>query len=314
MKEQTAFEIWQDVITQKRKKFPNGFFLGQSGRENLKYILQKIFISKGWTKGDCLELFNTQFLKDNKLMGVATVQYDASAYKVLCVVYPEIKFWEMKHAPNSSWTDEATVEATKWLIEEKLKWSKDDIKKNLTKDVFIENGLSGAIYSHKRNGSVYRAIELTYGPDYIKPWQMRCAPMSYWSAETCKLPLFDLVDRGYSKVDLMYLTEEKMIEEGFYTAYTLFNDSLVELLNNAFPDEYKKVLNEIYHVPSQIKKEAWYKSSKTNENGVYYNQKTEKWIAQYTDSTAGAKRIGTYKTKSEAIAARRKKEIELLNK
>ena len=52
-------------------------------------------------------------------------------------------------------------EATKWLLEEKLKWSKDDIKTKIIQKVFIEHGLSGMLAICFDN-SYKKAIKATY--------------------------------------------------------------------------------------------------------------------------------------------------------
>jgi len=53
--------------------------------------------------------------------------------------------WQFKHTTNCYWTAETGIEATKWLIEKKLKWSESDIKEKLSRDVFLENGLNGML-------------------------------------------------------------------------------------------------------------------------------------------------------------------------
>ena len=40
------------------------------------------------------------------------------------LIYPnKFKPWELKSAPNNYWNNETTLEAIKWMIEEKLKWN-----------------------------------------------------------------------------------------------------------------------------------------------------------------------------------------------
>jgi hypothetical protein len=43
------------------------------------------------------------------------------------------------------WTDDKVIEAVKWLIEEKLKWSKEEVCKNLTAETFYDNDLGGLL-------------------------------------------------------------------------------------------------------------------------------------------------------------------------
>ncbi|MBU3145845.1 hypothetical protein [Clostridium sp. CF012] len=68
--------------------------------------------------------------------------------------------------PNKYWTLETGIEATKWLVEEKLKLSTYDINKKLSRNVFNEYGLGGML-RRCFNRSVFKALNSTY-PDRFK--------------------------------------------------------------------------------------------------------------------------------------------------
>ena len=69
--------------------------------------------------------------------------------------------------PKSYWTKETAVEATIWLIEEKLKCSEEDNVKKLSQKTFYDNGLRGMLTQVFVN-SPYAAINNAYPGKYAK--------------------------------------------------------------------------------------------------------------------------------------------------
>ena len=64
--------------------------------------------------------------------------FNDSPFQALNAVYPnQFKEWELKFVPNKFWNKDTGIRATKWLIEEKLKWNEDDIKEKICIKVFI---------------------------------------------------------------------------------------------------------------------------------------------------------------------------------
>lgn len=59
----------------------------------------------------------------------------------------------------------------KYLIEDKLNWSEEDIKNNLERKTFRENKLGGML-THIFNDSPYLAINTAY-PNKYKPWELK---------------------------------------------------------------------------------------------------------------------------------------------
>lgn len=67
----------------------------------------------------------------------------------------------------NSWTDEKVVEAVKWLIEEKLKWSREEVCENLTADTFYDNDLGGLLSKTCSNSPIV-ALDKVYPGQYKK--------------------------------------------------------------------------------------------------------------------------------------------------
>lgn len=67
--------------------------------------------------------------------------------------------WEVFKVDN--WTEEKAAKAVKWLIEDKLKWSDEQIKESLTANVFYRNNLGGMLKNYCGNSPI-KALEVAY--------------------------------------------------------------------------------------------------------------------------------------------------------
>ena len=74
------------------------------------------------------------------------VLFNGSPYFAIENAYPgKFKPWEVARVPKKIWNMETAREATIWLIEEKLKWSDEDVKEKLTLNTFKENSLKSML-------------------------------------------------------------------------------------------------------------------------------------------------------------------------
>ena len=86
-------------------------------------------------------------------------------YNYVNYVYPgKFKPWELH---MNQITDEIAMQAIKWLIEEKLQWTKEEVCKNICANTFRDYGLE-SILSHKFNNSPIKALEFAYPGEYKK--------------------------------------------------------------------------------------------------------------------------------------------------
>lgn len=99
------------------------------------------------TEEDIKKNFNLKLLRENGLGGLAT-KSSCIPYKAIDFAYPgRFKPCEFKMSLGGIWdSDETKLEAIKWLVKEKLKFSNDDIRGKLNKMLFEEYGLNGLIY------------------------------------------------------------------------------------------------------------------------------------------------------------------------
>lgn len=310
----TNIEVYLAVKNGRIKRFPSGFWHGADGdiacREIIKYLL---FVELQYSDSDILSDFNAQLLKRNKLLGMLSIKFNGIAFDCLDFVFPgKFKFWQMKKSPSGYWNLETAKTATIWLIEEHLCWSKEKVMTSLNKDVFIKNYLGGLMSMDEINGSTYKALVNAYGDDYIKPWELSMAPMCFWSASTCADAIHWLVDtHKFTKVELLCLTEQDFINYNIHSVYSFFNDSLIKILENAYPNEYKKIGHSIYYLPDMICRKSLYANNTSGHTGVMYDKSRKKWTAIIQNNN-NSKHIGQFSNLELAINARHKKELELI--
>lgn len=83
----------------------------------------------------------------------------------------------IKYVIVSCW-ENIIYRATKWLIEEKLKLSDEELKEQLSLKLFEENGLGGMLQScFSRN--TYKAINSVYENKY-KEWEFNMVSNGFW--------------------------------------------------------------------------------------------------------------------------------------
>ncbi len=156
-------------------------------------------------------------------------------------LYPNIfKPWELgDHVANNYWNIEKGKEAVKWLVEDKLKWDEETLKKNLCKEIFKENNLYGMI-QRCFNSSPVTAIIATY-PGKFHVWEFPNVPVNYWTFETaCEATKWLIENKlRWSKNDIITnYSRETFINNGFITIVDKFN--IYEIINNIYPNEFKE--------------------------------------------------------------------------
>lgn len=92
----------------------------------------------------------------------------------------------LKQFPKGFWQRPEAMEnaaiVIKYLVEDILKWSENDIKEKLRKNTFRNYNLKGMMTT-LFNDSPYKAINHAY-PDKYKPWELHQISSITWSLET----------------------------------------------------------------------------------------------------------------------------------
>lgn len=235
-------QIYKEILTGKRKRFPNGYWCHNDGKEKAhkltKFLLEKIL---NWSFNDICEHLKIETFRKYKLSGMISIIYGDSYYELINEIYPNtFKPWYFSTSGNSYWNLDTAKEATIWLIEEKLKWTDEDIKNNLTGKIFRENGLGGML-SIVFNNSVYETINHTY-PSKFKSWEMKVSPMETWNLDTAKNATIWMIDKlGWTDEDIKNnLTGKVFREYGLAGMLSkLFHDSVFLAIDNAYPSKFK---------------------------------------------------------------------------
>ena len=158
-------------VLQYGKRFPMGTWIYFDIVDyNAAAIVTKAMIEDvlKWSEEELLKKLSQKTFYDNGLRRMLHAVFANSPYAAINNAYPgKYKPWQFEHAPKSYWTKETAVEATRWLIEEKLKWSEEDVVKKLSQKIFYDNGLRGML-ARVFDGSPYAAINNAYPGKYVK--------------------------------------------------------------------------------------------------------------------------------------------------
>jgi len=237
----TAVEIYKLVLKRDIKKFPKGFWQLPEAPENAitvtRYMFENIL---SWNDDDFIKKHSGKIYIDNKLYGMLTIVYENTPFKALDAAYPgRFKEWELASTPMGFWNNDTMIQATKWLIEEKLKWNRDDIKKNLKAQVFGDNGLRTVLF--KVNG-VFEALDLAYPKEYL-PWELSSVTREFWNKNTAISATKWLLNERlqWNNKDIINkLTKQVFIDNGLEGMLdVVYESSPFSALDDAYPDKYK---------------------------------------------------------------------------
>ena len=160
--------IFEDILSGKRKQFPLETWNQQDSKATfIKLVRYVVFDKLHWNRKQfcnqfCLKTI-IQFHLNTGFMKV----YRRNIYPLISEALPEwnIKAWEMQKSrvPAHFWNNETAIAATKWLIEETLKWDLERVSKNMSRTYFFKYHLGGMLATI--NASIVDLISAAY-PEY----------------------------------------------------------------------------------------------------------------------------------------------------
>ena len=179
-------KYYLEEVLAKGKNFPSGTWSGDKKYENAKNVTKTLIeVVLKWTYEDIKNKLTLNTFKKYSVLGMMVKVFNSSPYLAIENAYPgKFKQWELPYVPHSFWNMETAKEATIWLIEEKLKWSDEDIRKKLSQNIFKINSLDGML-TNLFNGSPYLAIENAY-PGKFKALEFKNLPKPFWNLKTLK--------------------------------------------------------------------------------------------------------------------------------
>ena len=145
-------------------------------------------------------------------------------------------FWQQPEARQNA------IKCIRFLIEELLGYSDEDIRERYSFKQFRENSLMGMLASCF-NSSPYEALSATY-PGKFQPWELKYVPSGYWSDINNGIE----ATRWLIKHKLNWSNEDikkNLSQNTFYSnglggmLDTCFNSSPYEALNTTYPGKFQ---------------------------------------------------------------------------
>lgn len=157
-------------------------------------------------------------------------------------IYSKILSGELKRFPCGFWQGEEGIKngiaLTKYMIEDILKWNKEDIKNNLIVLTFVDNKLGGMLKSVYKQ-SPFLAINSVY-PNEFKPYNLKNAPKDYWNDNTVKEAIEFLMEKlSLTKGEIISnLTKQMLVENDLGGLLDYCNNSPYKALLLTFGDTF----------------------------------------------------------------------------
>lgn len=153
-------------------------------------------------------------------------------------------FWEK---PDSL---ESAAKITRYLIEDILKWTDDDIKQKLVYKIFAKYKLRGMI-DRVFGGSTFKAINNAY-PNRFKIWEFQQVPKGFWNDETICEALQWILEK-HPEIQITDLTYKDIHNYGTNAMYQYMmkeKKNLYYYVNLIFPNKYQEW--EFYRVSNKF--------------------------------------------------------------
>ena len=239
----------------------NSFWNLKTAKEATIWLIEE---KLKWNDDDIKEKLSANTFIKNSLTSIISL-FNGSPYLAIENAYPgKFKPWELPSVPKKNWNVKTAREATIWLIEEKLKWSDEDVRRNLSKNTFKENSLRGML-NLLFNGSPYLAIENAY-PRKFKAWEFSKTSKKFWNLKTAREATTWLIEEKlkWSNEDVKKkLTRNIFIQNSLGGMLTiLFNNSPYLAIENAYSGKFKawefaKVSNHFWNLKTAKEATIW---------------------------------------------------------
>ena len=231
-------EMYEEILKGIRKRFVQGTWLRPDAIPNAIKVTRYLIEKKLKLSNEEIRCkLSQRFFRVNKLGGMLETCFSGSPYLAINTVYPNrFKEWEFNKVPSNFWSKEKGTEATRWLIEEKLKLTDKELKEQLSLGLFKINYLE-VMLDLCFNGSPYQAINTVY-PNKFKEWEFNKVPNNFWTREKGIEATKWLVE------EKLKLSGDELEEKLSYKSF--IDNGLGGMLNYCFNCSYKKALQEVY--------------------------------------------------------------------
>ncbi|PEK57846.1 hypothetical protein [Bacillus wiedmannii] len=250
----TIEEIYQEILDNKRGKFPRNTWNQDEGGELKKRVTQYLIeVVLKWNDEDIRERWNQRIIIKSKLTSVLQA-YHSSPYVMLNAAYPNrFEAWELKHTLKGFWTYDKSLEILKKIIEEKERLTEHQLLEVYSLEWLAKKNLGGVCWTYFKD-SPYAMLNAAY-PNRYKEWELKHVPKNFWTRKKALKALcwwIDKKEKLTGKSLLNVYSGEWLKERKLSTPLLKYwNNSPFKMLNEAYPNrfrewELKKVSNNFW--------------------------------------------------------------------
>ena len=241
-----ALDVYKLVLNKEVTRFPPGFWECPEAKENsiicAKYLIEDIL---KWDLEDVKSKIRMSVFIKYKLAGMMQTLYKNSPYEILSIIYKDqFMPWELHEAPTKIWHEkENRIKAMDWLINTKLKWTREDIINNYNSQVLVDNDLGGLL-SEGGQGSPFKLLD-EFMEGEFKPWEFKqgISSVGYWDKKENRVyAIRDLIENvlGWDDEQIKkYLNQDTFNNNnlGGLIASKYYNGSPYKALIEAYPNK-----------------------------------------------------------------------------
>lgn len=149
------YAIYEEILSGELKQFPQSTWsLPEEAKSTLlklvRYLVHERF---QWDRQDFCNDFCLRTIISYRLNTGFLKVYKRNIFPLVTDAFPDWKInaWEMRKSrvPARFWTEKTTIEATRWLIENRLVWSLSKVQTNISNSHFLNNNLGGMLRTMK---------------------------------------------------------------------------------------------------------------------------------------------------------------------
>ena len=163
--------IYEMVLTGTLQGFPHGYWSSFDSTVNasrcIRYLLEKVL---NLSEKEIPEVYTVALLRKYKLYGMLVKVFNTNLHMSLdCAYKGKYKPYMLSKVPDGYWTEETIKEGVRWLIEEKLHMSKEQVKEQFSTPFLHKYGFGSILQGR----SVFEVLDLAY-PGEFNAWDLSC--------------------------------------------------------------------------------------------------------------------------------------------
>lgn len=237
-------EIYNMVLKRQLPTFPPGFWCSVSkecgikiANELLRYLIDDLY---KYSREEIINNVTKEFILNNRLWTPCKLYFGRSPIKYIMAAYPEqFKAYEFvnERIPQGFWTiKENRVEAVRWLIEDKLKWSLEEVKEKFSRDILQAYGMLTILTYH--HGNIFGIVNELY-KGMVLPWEVSKSEVNigFWNIRENRIMAI-----RWLAIDKLKFSRNEIIND--LTLAHFYNNQLGTLICNYYNKSINKAILE----------------------------------------------------------------------